>query len=109
MCRVRTIDVGVLPVAAVIAENGSSAWITNFGGPKPARRAGSPHSHSANASSVAWSPASRVRNKPISRSSTEAMGLLTTQSYQVSSLRLNTGGLWRSRMRSNSLTSATSA
>lgn len=32
----RTIDVGVLPVAAVIAGDGSTAWITDFGGPKPA-------------------------------------------------------------------------
>jgi len=32
----RTVDVGVLPVAAVIADDGAYAWITNFGGPKPA-------------------------------------------------------------------------
>jgi len=29
------VDAGVLPVAAVIAADGSEAWITNFGGPKP--------------------------------------------------------------------------
>ena len=32
----RTLDAGVLPVAAVVADDGSAAWITNFGGPKPA-------------------------------------------------------------------------
>ncbi|HEY5219637.1 MAG TPA: bifunctional YncE family protein/alkaline phosphatase family protein, partial [Gemmatimonadaceae bacterium] len=31
----RTLDVGVLPVAAVIADDGSAAWVTNFDGPKP--------------------------------------------------------------------------
>ena len=31
----RTIDMGVLPVAALVADDGSTAWITNFGGPKP--------------------------------------------------------------------------
>ncbi len=32
----RTLDVGVLPVAAVIDDDGTTAWISNFGGPKPA-------------------------------------------------------------------------
>jgi DNA-binding beta-propeller fold protein YncE len=32
----RTLGVGVLPVAAVVSADGSTAWITNFGGPKPA-------------------------------------------------------------------------
>ncbi len=32
----RTFDVGVLPVAAAIAPDGSTAWVTVFGGPKPA-------------------------------------------------------------------------
>ena len=32
----RTLDVGVLPVAAVIDPDGRTAWISNFGGPKPA-------------------------------------------------------------------------
>ncbi|HUX32575.1 MAG TPA: bifunctional YncE family protein/alkaline phosphatase family protein [Gemmatimonadaceae bacterium] len=32
----RTLDVGVLPVAAAVSADGSTAWITNFGGPKPA-------------------------------------------------------------------------
>jgi DNA-binding beta-propeller fold protein YncE len=32
----RTVDVGVLPVDALVADDGSAAWISNFGGPKPA-------------------------------------------------------------------------
>jgi YVTN family beta-propeller protein len=32
----RVLDVGVLPVAAAIDDDGTTAWITNFGGPKPA-------------------------------------------------------------------------
>ncbi len=32
---VRTVALGVLPVASVIAEDGSVAWVTVFGGPKP--------------------------------------------------------------------------
>ncbi len=32
----RTLDAGVLPVAALVADDGSAAWISNFGGPKPA-------------------------------------------------------------------------
>ncbi|HEX8725576.1 MAG TPA: alkaline phosphatase family protein [Gemmatimonadaceae bacterium] len=32
----RAVDVGVLPVSAVIDDDGTTAWITNFGGPKPA-------------------------------------------------------------------------
>ena len=32
----RTLDVGVLPVAAVIDDDGTTAWISDFGGPKPA-------------------------------------------------------------------------
>jgi YVTN family beta-propeller protein len=31
-----TIALGVLPVSAAISDDGSIAWITNFGGPKPA-------------------------------------------------------------------------
>ena len=31
----RTIPLGVLPVSAVIADNGTVAWVSNFGGPKP--------------------------------------------------------------------------
>ena len=33
---ISTIPLGVLPVGAVIAEDGSSAYVTNLGGPKPA-------------------------------------------------------------------------
>jgi len=32
---VRTVSLGVLPIAAVIADNGSVAWVSVFGGPKP--------------------------------------------------------------------------
>ncbi len=31
----RLVDAGVLPVAAVVSVDGSVAWVTNFGGPKP--------------------------------------------------------------------------
>ncbi len=34
---VRSIDMGVLPLAAVISEDGAVAYVTNFGGPKPSR------------------------------------------------------------------------
>jgi YVTN family beta-propeller protein len=34
----RTIPLGVLPVASVIARNGTIAWVTVFGGPKPTAR-----------------------------------------------------------------------
>jgi DNA-binding beta-propeller fold protein YncE len=32
----RAVALGVLPVAALVADDGSSAWVSNFGGPKPA-------------------------------------------------------------------------
>jgi DNA-binding beta-propeller fold protein YncE len=34
----RLLDAGVLPVAAVVSKDGSTAWVTNFGGPKPTSR-----------------------------------------------------------------------
>ncbi|MCG6957356.1 MAG: beta-propeller fold lactonase family protein [Gemmatimonadetes bacterium] len=34
----RLLDASVLPVAAVVSEDGSTAWVTNFGGPKPTSR-----------------------------------------------------------------------
>ena len=34
----RLVDAGVLPVAAVVSDDGSEAWFTNFGGPKPTGR-----------------------------------------------------------------------
>jgi len=32
------VDAGVLPVAAVVSADGSQAWVTDFGGPKPTSR-----------------------------------------------------------------------
>ena len=34
--RVRTVPLGVLPIASVIAADGEVAWVTVFGGPRPA-------------------------------------------------------------------------
>lgn len=36
---IRTVALGVLPIAAVIADDGSVAWVSVFGGPKPANGA----------------------------------------------------------------------
>lgn len=36
--RLSTIPTGVLPVAAVVAHDGSEAWVSVYGGPKPTRR-----------------------------------------------------------------------
>ncbi len=33
---IQVVDAGVLPVAAVVSPDGSEAWFTNFGGPRPA-------------------------------------------------------------------------
>ncbi len=35
---IRLMDAGVLPVAAAVSADGTEAWVTNFGGPKPTSR-----------------------------------------------------------------------